>query len=66
MRVLKAKDLKSFVSCASGGVDDGAKSIVEGAFVGNFDPDYYRSDRKTQKIEELVIVSAEGREPAIA
>jgi len=23
---------------------------------GNFDPDYYRSDRKDQKIEELTIV----------
>jgi len=32
------------------------KAIVEGALVGNFDPDYYRSDRKDQKIEELTIV----------
>ena len=33
------------------------KVIVEGAFVGNFEPDYYKSDRKEQKIEELVIVA---------
>ena len=29
------------------------KSIVEGAYVGTFDPDYYKSDRKDQKIDEL-------------
>jgi leucyl aminopeptidase len=39
-----------------GGMPDAVKSIVEGAFVGNFDADYYKSDRKEQKIEELVIV----------
>ena len=60
MRKLKAKDLKSFVFVAPGGVDDAAKSIVEGAIVGNFDADYYRSDRKDQKIDELVIVTPKG------
>ena len=48
VRALKAKDLKSFVLVAPSGVDDAAKSIVEGAVVGNFDADYYRSDRKDQ------------------
>ena len=38
-------------------IDDAAKVIVEGALVGNFDADYYRSDRKEQKIEELTIVA---------
>ena len=33
------------------------KSIVEGAFIGNFDPNYYQSDREDKKIEELVIVA---------
>ena len=57
VRSLKAKDLKSFAFVAPGkGAEDGVKAIVEGALVGNFDPDYYKSDRKEQKIEELVIV----------
>src|SRR5271155_4925213 len=46
VRGLKAKDLTSFTFVAPGGVNDAAKAIVEGAFVGNFDPDYYKSDRK--------------------
>ena len=60
VRTLKAKDLKSFAFLLPIGVEDAAKSIVEGAFVGNFDPDYYKSDRKEQKIEELTIVAAKG------
>jgi leucyl aminopeptidase len=60
VRSLKAKDLKSFAFVMPSGVDDAAKSIVEGTFVGNFDPDYYKSDRKEQKIEELVLVVPRG------
>jgi leucyl aminopeptidase len=60
VRTLKAKDLKSFAFIMPSGVDDAAKSMVEGAFVGNFDPDYYKSDRKEQKIEELTIVASKG------
>ena len=61
VRNLKAKDLKSFVFVAPGGdAAEAVKAIVEGAFVGNFDPDYYKSDRKDQKIEELTIVSPQG------
>jgi leucyl aminopeptidase len=59
VRNLKSKDLKSFAFVAPNlrsGADDAVKSIVEGAYVGNFEPDYYKSDRKEQKIEELVIV----------
>ena len=60
VRGLKSKDLTSFTFIAPGGVNDAAKAIVEGAFVGNFDPDYYKSDRKDQKIEELMIVTPKG------
>jgi leucyl aminopeptidase len=60
VRGLKAKDLKSFTFVAPGNVDGAAKAIVEGAFVGNFDPDYYKSDRKDQKIEEVTIVTPKG------
>jgi leucyl aminopeptidase len=38
--------------------DDAVKAIVEGAFVGNFDSDTYKSDRKDQKIDALTIVAS--------
>ena len=38
-----------------GGVGDAVKSIVEGAYVGSFEPNYYQSDREDKRIEELVI-----------
>jgi leucyl aminopeptidase len=62
-RFLKPKGIRSlaFVS-PEGGVQgvlnqDAVKSIVEGAFVGNFDPDTYKSDRKDQQIEALTVVA---------
>ena len=60
VRNLKAKEIKGFAFVAPGGISDAAKAIVEGAFVGNFEPDYYKSDRKEQKIDELVIVAPKG------
>jgi leucyl aminopeptidase len=56
---------QSTLAFARGGMDDAVKSIVEGAFVGNFDPDYYKSDRKDQKIEELVIVAQAADQKAL-
>jgi leucyl aminopeptidase len=35
-----------------------ARSAVEGAFVGDFDPDTYRSDRKDQSIQSLTVAAA--------
>jgi leucyl aminopeptidase len=32
-----------------------ARSAVEGAFVGDFDPDTYRSDRKDQSVESFTL-----------
>jgi leucyl aminopeptidase len=64
VRNLKSKDLKALAFAApkwsGGNMGDAVKSIVEGALVGNFDPDCYKSDRKEQKIEELVIVVPRG------
>ena len=60
-RALKSRSLRSFAFVAPpAGVDSeiAAKAIVEGAFVGNFEPDYYKSDRKEQKIDEVSIVTA--------
>jgi len=63
VRTLKSKSIRSFAfalpanGIAAGiSANDGVRAIVEGAFVGNFDPDYYKSDRKDEKIDELTIV----------
>ena len=60
-RTLKSRGLRSFAFLApQTGLDavTAAKSIVEGVFVGNFEPDYYKSDRKDQKIDEVSVVSS--------
>ena len=60
VRTLKSKGLRSFAFLAPEAglkTEDAVKAIVEGAFVGNFDPDYYKSDRKDQKIDALTVVA---------
>jgi leucyl aminopeptidase len=47
-----------------GGVADAVKAIVEGAHIGNFEPNYYQSDRDDKKIDKLIIV-AKGDEKAL-
>jgi len=71
VRTLKSKSIRSFAFAlpadgAAAGVsarvsaNDAVRAIVEGAFVGNFDPGYYKSDRndrdKDQKIDAVTIV----------
>ena len=63
VRTLKAKNIRSFALIVPGSVipaGAGVRAIVEGAFVGNFDPGYYKSDRKDknkdQKIDAVTIV----------
>jgi leucyl aminopeptidase len=64
-RTLKSKSIRSFAMVPPGngiaaGVseNDGVRAVVEGAFVGNFDTDYYKTDRKDndQKIDAITIV----------
>src|SRR5580704_9411206 len=60
VRTLKSRGLRSFAIVApEAGLkpEEAVKAIVEGAFVGNFDPDYYKSDRKDQKIDALIVVA---------
>ena len=68
VRFLKAKSLRRFSlvlpELSTGGAD-AVKSVVEGAFVGNYDPDKYRSDRKDQRIDELTIVTGNRDESAL-
>ncbi len=65
VRTLKAKGVKSFAFVAPGGVADAVKAIVEGAYIGNFEPNYYQSDRDDKKIDKLVIVAKDGDEKAL-
>ncbi len=59
VRTLKSKGIRNFAFVApeTFGGDTAVKAIVEGAFVGNFDPDYYKSDRKDQKIDTLTMIA---------
>ena len=41
-----------------------ARAAVEGAFVGDFDPDTYRSDRKDLSVQSFVLASAAGADRA--
>src|SRR4029077_6848406 len=61
VRTLKSKNIRSFafvVPESTVPASQGVPAIVEGAFVGNFDPGYYKSDHneKDQKIDALTIV----------
>jgi len=66
VRTLKGKSIRSFAfALPENGVakipaNDAVRAIVEGAFVGNFDPDYYKSDRKDQKIDAVTILVPEN------
>ncbi len=59
-RALKSRGIRSFAFIAPSGIpaEEAVRAIVEGAHIGNFDPDYYRSDRKDQKIDAITIMTA--------
>jgi leucyl aminopeptidase len=59
-RTLKSRGIRSFAFLAPSGLpaEDAVRAIVEGSHVGNFDPDYYRTDRKDQKIDALAVVAS--------
>ena len=61
-RYLKPRSIRSlgFTVPDSGDAAEGVKAIVEGAFVGDFEPDTYRSDRKDQQLRELTVVAPAG------
>ncbi len=42
----------------------GARAAVEGAFVGDFDPDTYRSDRKDQSVQSFTVATPAGADKA--
>jgi leucyl aminopeptidase len=66
VRTLKSRGIRSFALIAPTGIPaaEAVRAIVEGALVGNFDSDYYRSDRKDQKIEALTILASGNTDKA--
>jgi leucyl aminopeptidase len=66
VRALKCRGIRTFAFIAPPGIpaEEAVRAIVEGAHIGNFDPDYYRSDRKDQKIDAITILTA-GDENAL-
>jgi leucyl aminopeptidase len=60
VRTLKSRGIRSFAFVVPTGIaaDESVRAIVEGAHVGNFDPDYYRSDRKDQRIDAVTVVTS--------
>ncbi|HEY6969009.1 MAG TPA: leucyl aminopeptidase [Candidatus Angelobacter sp.] len=58
VRFLKAKMIKNcaFILPDSGNAEDAIRCIVENAFVADFDPDTYRSERKDLRMKEISIV----------
>jgi leucyl aminopeptidase len=59
-RSLKPRGIRNFAFLApdSIGAEEAVKAIVEGAFVGNFDPDTYKSDRKDQSIDSVTVIAS--------
>src|SRR5215467_2113533 len=59
VRTLKGRGIRSFAFVAPPSLpaDEAVRATVEGAHVGNFDPDYYRSDRKDQKIDTVTVIA---------
>ncbi len=58
VRFLKPKGIRGFAFLAPQSIksDEAVRAIVEGAFVGDFDPDTYKTDRKDQKIDSITVV----------
>jgi leucyl aminopeptidase len=66
-RALKSRGIRSFAFIAPSSIpaEEAVRAIVEGTHVGNFDADYYRSDRKDQKIDALTIVTSGNTDKAV-
>ena len=67
VRFAKPRKLRELSLAIPDGLDPAAaaRALVEGAYVGDFDPDTYRTDRKDQSIEQLTIVAGSGVKEAV-
>ncbi|MBV9183262.1 MAG: leucyl aminopeptidase [Acidobacteria bacterium] len=60
VRALKPRSLRSlvFLCPETLPVEAAVRAIVEGAIVGDFDPDTYKSDRKDQRLESVTVLAS--------
>jgi len=60
VRALKPRGIRNLAFAAPSGIasDRGVKAAVEGAFVGDFDVDTYKSDRKDRSVESFTVVAS--------
>src|ERR1700678_4109918 len=67
VRFAKPRKLRELSLALPEGIEPAAaaRALVEGAYIGDFDPDTYRSDRKDQSIEQLSIVAGSVAKEAV-
>jgi leucyl aminopeptidase len=66
VRYARPRKLRELAIAIPEGLDPLAatKAVLEGAYIGDFDSDTYRSDRKDQSIEQLSVVASNGANSA--
>ena len=66
VRALKPRSLRSLAFLLPEAIPaaDGVRAVVEGAIVGDFDPDTYKSDRKDQSVHSITVVTS-GNQAAL-
>jgi leucyl aminopeptidase len=59
VRALKPRNLRSLAFLVPDRIaaEESVRAVVEGAVVGDFDPDTYKSDRKDQRLESLTVLA---------
>jgi leucyl aminopeptidase len=66
VRWAKSKEIKRLVIAlpehSAVSAPEAVRALVEGAFLGDFDPDYYASDRKDRRMEEVGILAPPSAE----
>jgi leucyl aminopeptidase len=67
VRFAKPRKLRELTIAIPEGLDPIAatRALVEGAYIGDFEPDTYRSDRKDQSIEQLSVLGGSGAKEAV-
>ncbi|MGH9600813.1 MAG: leucyl aminopeptidase family protein, partial [Terriglobales bacterium] len=68
VRHAKSKSVRSVAVVAPESIaaPEAVRTIVEGAFIANFDPDTYKSDRKDQLLDALTVVAPASADRAAA
>ncbi len=64
VRAMKPRQIRNFAFVTpenTMAADAAVKAIAEGGYVGDFDPDTYKSDRKDQSLDTMTVVAAGDR-----